>query len=67
MQVNNLLKELYKKQFNSIKCLKFLIRDHYNNLYYKKSVVIREQKLDFKPDDMINLFNVLLEVFPPLS
>ena len=51
-------KNCTKKQFNSIKCLKFLIHDHYNNLYYKKSVVIREQKLDFKPDDMINLFNV---------
>jgi tetratricopeptide (TPR) repeat protein len=53
-----------KKQVDRINCLKFLIRDPYNNHYYQKYLIIREQKLDSKPEDMINLFNTLLEVFP---
>lgn len=53
-----------KKQIDRINCLKFLIRDLYNNPYYQKYFVIREQKLDFNHDDMVNLFSVLLEVFP---
>lgn len=43
---------------------KFLLRHPHNNPYYQKYLIITKQKLDFKPSDIINLFNGLLEVFP---
>ena len=43
---------------------KFLLRHPHNNPYYQKYLIVTKQKLDFKPSDMINLFNGLLEVFP---
>ena len=43
---------------------KFLIRHPYNNPYYRKYRILITQKLSYKPTDMVNLFNALLEIFP---
>jgi tetratricopeptide (TPR) repeat protein len=41
----------------------FLIRHPHNNPYYRKYMILTKQNLKYKSNDMVKLFNALLEVF----
>ena len=52
------------KQYNNSINLKCPLRDPYNNPYYRKLLILTEQNFDFIPNDIINLLNVIIKIFP---
>ena len=44
--------------------LNFELRYLYHNPYYQKYLVLTQQNLEYTPNDIINLLNVLLNAFP---